>query len=46
MFQVTPEGDAVWEYINPYFHYEAENILVSRVFRATHRQVDELPELS
>ena len=46
MFQVTTEGDVVWEYINPYYHHDAENMLVNRVFRATHYLAEELPLLS
>ena len=45
MFQVTTEGDVVWEYINPYYHHDGDNILVNSVFRATHYGSDELPEL-
>lgn len=42
MFQVTPEGDVVWEYINPYFYEDAENAVVNRVFRATHYLPEEI----
>ena len=45
MFQVTPEGDVVWEYINPHFHEEAENAVVNRVFRATHYLPEEISRL-
>ncbi len=45
MFQVTPEGDVVWEYINPHFHEDAENAVVNRVFRATHYLPEEISRL-
>ena len=45
MFQVTPEGDIVWEYINPHYHEDAENAVVNRVFRATHYLPEEIPKL-
>ncbi|MCI0789887.1 MAG: aryl sulfotransferase, partial [Chloroflexi bacterium] len=45
MFQVTPEGDVVWEYINPHFHEDAENAVVNRVFRATHYLPEEISQL-
>ena len=45
MFQVTPEGDVVWEYINPYFYEDSEHAVVNRVFRATHYQPEEISQL-
>jgi len=45
MFQVTPEGDIVWEYINPHYHEDTENAVVNRVFRATHYLPEEIPQL-
>ena len=45
MFQVTPEGDVVWEYINPHYHEDAENAVVNRVFRATHYLPEEISQL-
>ncbi len=45
MFQVTPNGDIVWEYINPHFHGDAENAVVNRVFRATHYLPEEIGRL-
>jgi len=36
MFQVTPQKDVVWEYVNPHFHLAADGTLVNRVFRATY----------
>ena len=41
MFQVTKDGEVVWEYINPHFYDDAEGLLVNRVFRATHYQPEE-----
>ena len=46
MFQVTPEGEVVWEYINPHFHVDAEGQPVNRVFRATHYLKEDIPWLS
>ena len=45
MFQVTTEGHVVWEYINPHFHTDAENMLVRRVFRTTHYLPEEVTQL-
>ena len=47
MFQVTPDGEVVWEYINPHFHPNprADGETVNSVFRATHYQVHEIPAL-
>ena len=45
MFQVTPEGDIAWEYINPHYHEDTENAVVNRVFRATHYLPEEIPQL-
>jgi hypothetical protein len=45
MFQVTPEGDIVWEYINPHYHEDAENVVANRVFRATHYLPEEIRRL-
>jgi len=45
MFQVTPVGDVVWEYINPHFYEDAENAVVNRVFRATHYLPEEITQL-
>lgn len=46
MFQVTPEGEVVWEFINPHFHLDAEDQPVNRVFRATHYLKEDIPWLS
>ena len=45
MFQVTPECEVVWEYINPHFHVDAEDQPVNRVFRATHYLKEDIPWL-
>lgn len=45
MFQVTPEGQVVWEYINPYFYPDVENVVTNRVFRSTFYQPEEVPGL-
>ena len=46
MFQVTPECEVVWEFINPHFHVDAEDQLVNRVFRATHYLKEDIPWLA
>ena len=46
MFQVTPAGEVVWEYINPHFHTDIEGQPVNRVFRATHYLKEDIPWLS
>ena len=45
MFQVTPEGQVVWEYINPYYFEDAEGQVANRVFRSTHYLPEEVPNL-
>ncbi len=45
MFQVTPEGDVVWEYINPHFAPNEQGYLVNSVFRATHYLHEQIPQL-
>ena len=45
MFQVTPAGEVVWEYINPHFHIDVEGLLGNRVFRATHYLPEDIPWL-
>jgi hypothetical protein len=42
MFQVTPEGEVVWEYINPYFTEKVSRFSNS-VYRAYHYDVNEIP---
>jgi outer membrane protein assembly factor BamB len=45
MFQVTPEGDVVWEYINPHYSEDSEGAVANRVFRATHYLPEEISQL-
>ena len=45
IFQVTPEGEVVWEFINPYFYEDAEGQIVNRVFRSTFYTPEEVPNL-
>ena len=45
MFQVAPNGDIVWEYINPHFYEDVENSVVNRVFRATHYLPEEISRI-
>ncbi len=45
MFQVTPDGEVVWEYVNPRFHTSPRGEEVNQVFRATHYTVQEVPAL-
>jgi hypothetical protein len=45
MFQVTPDKQVVWEYLNPYFSEGPDGILVNAIFRATHYPAGEIPGL-
>jgi hypothetical protein len=45
MFQVTPDHDVVWEYINPHFHTASNGQLVNSVFRSTHYDASAIPGL-
>ena len=45
MFQVTRDGQVVWEYVNPHFHPDPDGVLVNTVFRANHYQAHEIPAL-
>ena len=45
MFQVTPGGKVVWEYINPHFPEGPEGEQSNAVFRATHYSAEELPAI-
>ena len=45
MFQVTSEGDVVWEYINPHYSEDSEGAVANRVFRATHYLPEEISQL-
>lgn len=42
MFQVTCEGEVVWEYINPVFVESLEGYMANTVFRANHYMTDEI----
>lgn len=46
IFQVTPEGEVVWEYINPHFAPNEQGYVVNSVFRATHYLPTEIPQLN
>ena len=43
IFQVTPEGEVVWEYINPYFDTNPFFGEVNGIFRAEHYMPSEIP---
>ncbi len=43
IFQVTPEGEVVWEYINPYFYPDVEGVVTNRVFRSTFYRAEDIP---
>jgi hypothetical protein len=43
MFQITKEGEIVWEYINPVFLESLEGNTANTVFRANHYIKDEIP---
>ena len=45
IFQVTPAGEVVWEYINPHFAPNEQGYLVNSVFRATHYLPEQAPQL-
>ena len=45
MFQVTPEGEVVWEYINPHFDTNPFFGEVNGIFRAEHYMPGEIPGL-
>ena len=45
IFQVTPEGDVVWEYINPHFAPNELGFEVNSVFRSTHYLPEQVPQL-
>ena len=44
VFEVTPEGDAVWEYVCPYFNFHPRFGNINWLFRARHYPAD-APEL-
>jgi hypothetical protein len=45
IFQVTKEGDVVWEYINPHYYPDPDGTVLNSVFRATHYTYEEIPGL-
>ena len=45
MFQVTPQGEVVWEYVNPYFPAGADGYEDNRVFRCSWYLPGEIPQL-
>ena len=46
LFQVTPDGEVVWEYINPcYSKWETGDGFTNVIFRARHYTKDEVPGL-
>jgi outer membrane protein assembly factor BamB len=45
IFQVTPDGDMVWEYINPHFAANEQGFMVNSVFRSTHYLPEAVPQL-
>ena len=45
MFQVTPQGEVVWEYINPYFAAGSDGIDGNQVFRCSWYMPGEIPQL-
>ena len=45
IFQVTPDGEVVWEYINPYFEERPDGVLTNAVFRVNHYTSEEIPAL-
>ena len=45
MFQVTPEGEVVWEYINPYFPAGTDGYEDNRVFRCSWYMPGDIPQL-
>ena len=45
IFQVTPAGEVVWEYINPHFASNEQGYEVNSVFRSTHYLPDDIPAL-
>lgn len=45
IFQVTTDGQVVWEYVNPHFHPDPDGVEVNSVFRALHYQAHEIPNL-
>lgn len=46
IFQVTPSGEVVWEYINPHFAANEQGYVVNSVFRSTHYLREQIPQLA
>lgn len=42
IFQVTPDGEVVWEYINPYFEARPDGVVTNAVFRVNHYKAEEI----
>ena len=45
IFQVTPDGQVVWEYVNPHFAPNEQGFVVNSVFRSTHYLPEQAPQL-
>ena len=45
IFQVTPDGDVVWEYINPHFAPNEQGYEINSVFRSNHYLREQIPQL-
>jgi len=45
IFQVTPDGQVVWEYVNPHFAPNEQGFVVNSVFRSTHYLPEQVPQL-
>ena len=45
IFQVTPAGEVVWEYISPHFFQAPDGAVTNAVFRSTHYLPDQVPHL-
>ena len=43
LFQVTPEGEVVWEYVSPFFGPNPFDFEINMVFRAFHYKPEQLP---
>ena len=46
MFQVTPEGEVVWEYVSPHYYPGFDGSLVNSVYRAYFYLPEEVPQLA
>ncbi len=44
LFQVTPDGKIVWEYVNPEFHINPRDWEINMIFRGTHFMAEDLPD--